>query len=78
MAMGGFTGSDPTPTLDELKAYVSSGRLRFIIAGAQLGFGAGFGGGGDTDRTTWVTTACKPVTVPGGYSGGLYDCAGAQ
>jgi 4-amino-4-deoxy-L-arabinose transferase-like glycosyltransferase len=78
MAMGGFTGSDPTPTLDQLKSYVASGELRFVLTGG--GFGGGFGGGqGGTDITTqrndWVDSACQPVTYAG--TSLLYDCAGA-
>ena len=44
MAMGGFTGSDPAPTLAQLESYIASGKLRFVIAGG--GSGSGFGGGG--------------------------------
>ena len=78
MAMGGFTGSDPTPTLDQLKSYIASGQLRFVLTGN--GFGGGFGGGqgGDditTQRTDWVDSACQPVTYAG--TALLYDCAGA-
>jgi hypothetical protein len=80
MAMGGFTGSDPTPTLDQLKSYVASGKLRFVLVGG-LGGGGGFGGGGfggsdTTDRTSWVTSTCKVVNY-GDSSSNLYDCAGA-
>jgi 4-amino-4-deoxy-L-arabinose transferase-like glycosyltransferase len=83
MAMGGFTGSDPTPTLAQLKSYIASGKLRFVIVSGG-GFGGGFGGGaatGDTstsDRDSWVTSACKVVDYGGssGDSGGLYDCQG--
>ena len=80
MAMGGFTGSDPAPTLDQLKSYIAAGKLRFVLAG---GGGGGFGGGGSagvlggTDisaRTTWVTSTCKAVSYGG--TSGLYDCAG--
>jgi 4-amino-4-deoxy-L-arabinose transferase-like glycosyltransferase len=75
MAMGGFTGSDPAPTLDQLKSYIASGKLRFVLAsGGGLG-GGGFGGSDSSDRTTWVTSNCKAVTYGG--SAGLYDCAGA-
>jgi len=74
MAMGGFTGSDPTPTLDQLKSYVASGKLRFVLVDG-LG-GGGFGGGDTTDRTSWVTSTCKVVDY-GGSSSSLYDCAGA-
>jgi 4-amino-4-deoxy-L-arabinose transferase-like glycosyltransferase len=75
MAMGGFTGSDPAPTLDQLKSYIASGKLRFVLAGGSMG-GGGFGGAGTgTDRTSWVTSACKAVSYGGTAS--LYDCAGA-
>jgi 4-amino-4-deoxy-L-arabinose transferase-like glycosyltransferase len=80
MAMGGFMGSDPAPTLDQLKAYVTDGRLRYVLLG---GFGGGPGGffGGDGqgsvagDRTAWVQEACTPVTQ---VSTQLYDCAAAR
>ena len=39
MAMGGFTGGDPTPTLEQLQALIKAGKLRFVMVG-----GAGFGG----------------------------------
>jgi 4-amino-4-deoxy-L-arabinose transferase-like glycosyltransferase len=82
MAMGGFTGSDPTPTLDQLKSYIASGKLRFILmnfGGGGGGFGGGFGGG-DSDRSAWISASCTTVDYGGGYAGGggsLYDCAGA-
>jgi 4-amino-4-deoxy-L-arabinose transferase-like glycosyltransferase len=78
MAMGGFTGSDPTPTLDQLKSYIASGQLRFVLAGSSgLGGGAAGGpGGGTSEATTWVTATCKAVTI-GGATSSLYDCAGA-
>jgi 4-amino-4-deoxy-L-arabinose transferase-like glycosyltransferase len=75
MAMGGFTGSDPTPTLDQLKSYVASGELRFVLVDG-LGGGGGFGGSDTTDRTSWVTSTCKIVNYSGASSN-LYDCAGA-
>jgi 4-amino-4-deoxy-L-arabinose transferase-like glycosyltransferase len=80
MAMGGFTGSDPAPTLDQLKRYIASGKLRFIVAGGGMGGGmggGGFGGGTDTTNvTSWVTSTCKVVDY-GGSGNSLYDCAGA-
>jgi 4-amino-4-deoxy-L-arabinose transferase-like glycosyltransferase len=82
MAMGGFTGSDPTPTLDELKAYVASGELRFVLSGGAGGAGFGGPGGGSsaTGRDAWLAQACKAVDYGGGAGGNagtLYDCAGA-
>jgi 4-amino-4-deoxy-L-arabinose transferase-like glycosyltransferase len=76
MAMGGFTGSDPAPTLDQLKAYFASGDLRYIIANGGGGAGGGFGGGSTNSIDSWVTSTCKAVTISGSSSS-LYDCAGA-
>ena len=82
MAMGGFTGSDPTPTLDQLKSYIASGKLRFVLVDGGGAGGGGFGGvgGGDTTgRTSWITSTCKVADYGGGSSGSsasLYDCAG--
>ncbi|HEX2755914.1 MAG TPA: glycosyltransferase family 39 protein [Candidatus Limnocylindrales bacterium] len=71
MAMGGFTGSDPAPTLEQFQAFVASGQLRFVIVGGQDG---GPGGGTDsTARTAWIQANCRAVTS---VSSSLYDCAG--
>jgi 4-amino-4-deoxy-L-arabinose transferase-like glycosyltransferase len=67
MAMGGFTGSDPAPTLGQLQAYVASGQLRFVLVG-------GGQGGGSSEVSGWVTSTCTAVSS---VSSGLYDCAGA-
>jgi 4-amino-4-deoxy-L-arabinose transferase-like glycosyltransferase len=78
MAMGGFTGSDPAPTLAQLKSYITSGKLRFVLASGGQGGGFGAPGAGSTDtsdRTSWVTSTCKLVSYGG--SATLYDCAGA-
>ena len=45
MAIGGFTGSDPSPTLDQFKQYVADGDITYFISGGGFG-GGGFGGGG--------------------------------
>ncbi len=81
MAMGGFMGSDPAPTLEQLQAYVRDGRVRFVLLGGRDGGPGGFFGGDGQgsvagERTAWVTAACTPVDVPG-VSATLYDCAGA-
>jgi hypothetical protein len=92
MAMGGFGGSDPAPTLARLKSYVREGRLRFVLLGGFGGGPGGFGGfpggggfggfgggrGGDVarERSQWVSQACTPVTI-GSQRTSLYDCEGA-
>ena len=74
MAMGGFTGSDDTPTLDELKAYIASGDLRFVVVGGGGGGGGPFAG--SSTVTDWVTSSCTAVDIGSG-STSVYDCAGA-
>lgn len=73
MAMGGFTGSDPAPTLEEFRTLVASGQLRFVIVGGQ---GGGPGGSSSTasSRTAWITANCTAVPS---VSASLYDCAAA-
>ena len=71
MAMGGFTGSDPAPSLAQIQAYVAAGQLRFVLVG-------GTGGGGSSTSTTvsqWVESVGTVVDY-GGSSGTLYDLSG--
>ena len=76
-AMGGFTGSDPWPTVAELQKLVSSGQLRYVLLGGQGGFRGGFGG--TSSVSSWVTSNCSVVdsSAYGGSSNGqtLYVCA---
>jgi len=75
------TGSAPattTPTVTSVAggAQVSSGEPRFVAAGDGR-FGGGFGGrDGSSSVSSWVTSACTPVTV-NGASTSVYDCVGA-
>ena len=70
MATGGFSGSDAALSLAEVKSYVASGQLRFIATGGRGP------GGGSSDISSWVTSACTAVTV-GGSQTSVYDCGGA-
>jgi len=79
MAMGGFSGSDPAPTLEQLKALVASGRLRYVLIGGGGPGGGGPGGGRDgstSDVNAWVTSVGTAVDY-GGSGGTLYDLSGA-
>jgi 4-amino-4-deoxy-L-arabinose transferase-like glycosyltransferase len=69
MAMGGFSGSDPAPTLEQLQAYVASGELRFVL----IGNGGGGGGpnGDASEISAWVIANGSVVEEVGG--GVLYD-----
>ena len=76
MAMGGFNGSDPSPSLDQLKGFVAAGKLRFVISGG--GGGNLPGGRGASGINQWVTSACRAVSISGASIGNLYDCQGAK
>ncbi|MEU2116526.1 glycosyltransferase family 39 protein [Streptomyces sp. NPDC016459] len=63
MAIGGFNGSDPSPTLDEFKRYVAEGKIHYFIASGGGG-GGGMGGNGTSARiTAWVQDTFEQTTV---------------
>jgi 4-amino-4-deoxy-L-arabinose transferase-like glycosyltransferase len=78
MAIGGFNGTDPSPTLAEFKADVASGKIHyFVTAGSGLG-GGGFGGGPGASQSSraiasWVESSFAAKTV-GGVT--VYDLTG--
>jgi 4-amino-4-deoxy-L-arabinose transferase-like glycosyltransferase len=64
MAIGGFNGSDPSPTLAEFQAYVADGEVHYFIGGG--GFGGQQGGSSSSsDIATWVAATYTAVTVDG-------------
>jgi 4-amino-4-deoxy-L-arabinose transferase-like glycosyltransferase len=64
MAMGGFTGSDPAPTLAEFEAWTKAGDITYYIAGGGMGGGPG-GGGSFSQITSWVEAHYKSKTIGG-------------
>jgi 4-amino-4-deoxy-L-arabinose transferase-like glycosyltransferase len=60
MAIGGFTSSDPAPTLAQFKTYVAAGDITYYIAGGQGG-----GSGTASQITSWVTAHYTATTVGG-------------
>jgi 4-amino-4-deoxy-L-arabinose transferase-like glycosyltransferase len=74
MAIGGFSGSDPAPTLARFTAYVKAGRIRYFI-GSGAGGGGGPGGrgsGGASEIASWVSSHYTAQSV-GGQT--VYDLA---
>ncbi len=66
MAIGGFSGSDPSPTLAQFEAYVKAGEIHYFIAGGGMGGGGGAGGNGVASQiTAWVEAHYKATTVGG-------------
>ncbi|MFJ3940094.1 ArnT family glycosyltransferase [Streptomyces parvus] len=47
MAIGGFNGSDPSPTLAQFKKYVAEGKIHYFVSGGGMGGGTGGGTGGE-------------------------------
>jgi hypothetical protein len=76
MAIGGFNGSDPSPTLAQFQRYVAAGKIHYFIAGG--GFGGGRGGMGGSNAgaqiSAWVTATFSSQTVDGVT---LYDLTAA-
>ncbi|WP_416237749.1 hypothetical protein [Streptomyces sp. NEAU-W12] len=48
-AIGGFNGTDPSPTLAQFQQYVAEGRIHYFVAGGGMGGGTGGGTGEDDD-----------------------------
>jgi 4-amino-4-deoxy-L-arabinose transferase-like glycosyltransferase len=72
MAIGGFNGSDPSPTLAQFQAWVKEGRIHYFIAGGGGlggglgGFGGQGGGSGTASKITrWVESTFTATTVSG-------------
>ena len=63
MAIGGFNGSDPAPTLDEFKAYVSQGLIRYYIAGGGMGGTQMGGSSAASEIQSWVEQNYTAQTV---------------
>lgn len=66
MAIGGFNGSDPSPTLAQFKQYVADGKIHYFLS-SDDGDGRDRG---NTSISTWVKATFKKVTVDGTT---LYD-----
>ncbi|WP_263168194.1 ArnT family glycosyltransferase [Streptomyces sp. SCSIO ZS0520] len=76
MAIGGFNGTDPSPTLAQFQQYVADGRIHYFLAGGGMGGGrmdggtetpGGRTGGGERGTSsavsTWVESHFTKVTV---------------
>ncbi|MGC3002453.1 glycosyl transferase, partial [Streptomyces sp. G35A] len=61
MAIGGFNGTDPSPTLAQFQQYVAEGRIHYFVAGG--GMGGGGGTGGSARISAWVRENFEEVTA---------------
>ena len=63
MAIGGFTGGDNSPTLQQFQDYVADDQVRYFIAGGHGGPGRNSGSAGDI--SAWVEQNFTPTDVGG-------------
>ncbi|HEY1830756.1 MAG TPA: glycosyltransferase family 39 protein [Acidimicrobiales bacterium] len=78
MAIGGFNGTDPAPSLAQFEKYVEEGKIHYFIADGSGGFGGGAGSSSTDDAskiTAWVESHFTSETVDGTT---IYDLTSAQ
>jgi 4-amino-4-deoxy-L-arabinose transferase-like glycosyltransferase len=73
MALGGFNGSDPSPTLAQFQALVADGEVHWFIGGS-VGMGSDGGSSASAEIVAWVAESYTAQTVDGVT---LYDLSGA-
>ncbi len=75
MAIGGFNGSDPSPTLAQFKTHVANGEIHYFIASGEAGGRGGLNAGGSTSSAiaSWVSSTFTADTVDGVT---VYDLSG--
>ncbi|WP_440900449.1 ArnT family glycosyltransferase [Actinosynnema sp.] len=73
IAIGGWSGSDNAPTLEQFQRAVANGEIAYYISGGGMGGGMGGRGGSDSSTSqiaTWVQENYTAQTVGGST---LYD-----
>jgi 4-amino-4-deoxy-L-arabinose transferase-like glycosyltransferase len=62
LAIGGFNGTDPSPTLAQFEALVAKGEIHYYVGESGNSFG---GGTGSSSIASWVAAHFKSQTVGG-------------
>jgi hypothetical protein len=69
MAVGGFNGSDPSPTLAQFQQYVADRKIHYFIGGGGFGGGRGATSSGGSNYSSqiaeWVAANFTSQTVDG-------------
>jgi 4-amino-4-deoxy-L-arabinose transferase-like glycosyltransferase len=63
MPIGGFNGSDPSPTLEQFQQYVQQGRIHYFLGGG--GFQANGGSRAAQQIASWVQSTFTATTIGG-------------
>ncbi|MFT3969462.1 MAG: glycosyltransferase family 39 protein [Micropruina sp.] len=74
MAIGGFNGSDPSPTLAQFQEWVAQGKVHYFIGGGNFG-GQNSGSRTASEIATWVQQNYTATTI-GGTT--VYDLTAAK
>lgn len=77
MAIGGFNGSDPSPTLAQFQSYVSAGQIHYFAASSGRGAGGPGGAAGGSAITSWVEQSFTAVDIGGSTFYDLTQPAGS-
>ena len=74
MAIGGFNGTDPSPTLAQFQQYVAKRKIHYFIGGGTGGGGSPTGGSAAAQEIAeWVEQNFSATTVGGAT---VYDLTG--
>jgi hypothetical protein len=73
MAIGGFNGSDPSPTLAQFQQYVADGQVHWFIGGG-MGMASDGGSSASAEIAAWVQENFTAQTIDGVT---MYDLSGA-
>jgi 4-amino-4-deoxy-L-arabinose transferase-like glycosyltransferase len=73
LAVGGFNGTDPFPTLEQFQTYVRNGEIRYFLGGALMQGNSG--SDLSAQIADWVAQNYPATTVDGVT---VYDLAGSQ
>jgi 4-amino-4-deoxy-L-arabinose transferase-like glycosyltransferase len=65
MAIGGFNGSDPSPTLEQFEQDVADGQVHWFIAGGGFGGQQNGGSSASSEIAAWVEATFTAQTVDG-------------
>ena len=65
MAIGGFNGSDPSPTLEQFQQHVAEGKIHYFAAGGVGGGNQDGGSRAASQIASWVAANYTSVTIGG-------------
>jgi 4-amino-4-deoxy-L-arabinose transferase-like glycosyltransferase len=74
MAVGGFNGTDPAPTLAQFQAYVASGEIHYYIDSASMASTSSGGSDAANEISEWVAATYTATDVDGTT---VYDLSAA-